>query len=124
MTIPEMAHGAYVLTKWVGSGHLPVPAWKAVRRALVCEKCENNRSATGWKDRVTAEAAKTVKAIFKYKDNAHLKVPNEDKIGVCSACDCPLKLKVWIPLDVIWDNTPETELAKFAKGCWILEERK
>ena len=71
MTLTNMAHGAGVLAEWVGSGHLPVPAWKAVRRALVCETCVNNRSAQGWKDRVTAEAAKVVKAIFKYKDNAH-----------------------------------------------------
>ena len=123
MNLKEMAHGASVLALWVGSGNQPVPAWKAINRATVCETCPLNRSAKGWKDTVTAEAAKVVRSIFKLKDNAVMRVPNEDKLGVCSACNCPLKLKVWAPKDFIWQNTVESELAKLDKACWILKEQ-
>ena len=124
MNLKDMAHGASVLADWVGSGNQPVAAWKALARSSVCEGCPKNRSAKGWKDRVTAEAAKLVKAIFRLKDNAVLVVPNEEKLGVCSACDCPLKLKVWVPLDFIWDNTSERDLAKFVPKCWIMNEKR
>lgn len=122
MTIKEMTRGASVLADWVGNGQ-PVYPTKAIDRAKVCEVCQLNRSAKGWKDTVTAEAAKLVRAIFKLKENAVLRVPNEEKLGVCAACNCPLKLKVWVPLDFIWDNTPESDLAKFDSKCWILKEK-
>ena len=51
-----------------------------------------------------------------------LTTPYDSKLGVCAACDCPMRLKVWTPLKLILEHMlPEAKAALDSK-CWITAE--
>ena len=71
---------------------------------------------------VPIRAAKATKAYFRIKDKLNLRVEGEEKLGICDACWCPLKLKVHMPINHIVDNTEDEVFIDLHKDCWILKE--
>ena len=51
-----------------------------------------------------------------------LSTSGDSQLGVCSACMCPLKLKIHVPIGHIFDYTDEETLAALHPKCWILSE--
>jgi hypothetical protein len=119
----NMVNGAVALVEWVGSDKHPVSLGLAEQRAVRCVACRLNRPAKGWADTVAAATARSVKAAFKIKSQLELETSRDRDLGVCSACDCPLKLKVWAPLSHILEYTSEDVLANLDSNCWILREQ-
>ena len=50
---------------------------------------------------------------------ADITTPWDDYLGICEACLCPLKAKVWCPLDIIQAHATPEGLARLDKSCWI-----
>jgi len=121
--IKRVAAGVGVLLDWLGSSAKPVDQAIAEHRANVCATCPRNDGGD-WKSFFTGPAAAKIKTQLEIKHDLQLKTSQDDKLTVCSACDCPLPLKVFTPLAHILAHTsPEVE-ARLADRCWILSEEK
>lgn len=119
--LKNSAAGLRVMREWWGDGGLPVEQEKAESRAAICETCPNNIK-TGWWGKLTKPIASKIKEHMQVKSKLEISVPSEDKLGICSACDCPLVLKVHSPIAYIAENTTPEVLEKLAPQCWILAE--
>jgi hypothetical protein len=119
----DLVRGAKTLTEWVESREDAVGAEEALRRAQICAQCPKNSQSdlTSW---FTIPAAELIKRQVEKSQARHLSTPQDDNLNICTACYCPLKLKVWVPLDWIKKRlSPEQTLRlKDGKNCWILNE--
>lgn len=108
--------GVRVLTDWFGKGLTPVPSPVAEKRAKACDVCPANTRKERPIEGAIAEAVRWAAA---FKSNAELRVSNEENLGTCDVCGCPLKTKIWVPLKTINEDTSHV----FPDECWITEER-
>lgn len=117
----NVAAGVGVLLDWVGSGGKPVEQPLADSRAAICADCPKNDGGD-WMAYFTKAITDKIRTQLEIRDDLQLRTPYDEKLTVCSACDCPLKLKVWVPLDHILDHTSEETKTKLAPQCWITSE--
>lgn len=122
MKFSEAVNGAEAIIEFLGPTKTPVPSHKAKARASVCRDCPKNRTAAGWLDKVSNSIASAARAYFRIKKDLNLKVPGESYLGLCSACDCPLRLKIHMPIGHIVEYTGERTMARLDSRCWILKE--
>lgn len=120
--VSHVSNGAIAIAEFLGPRGEPVDHDTAQRRADVCMRCSLNKSAAGWDGTITEIAAKATKAYFRIKSEKKLEVDGEDRLGICQACWCPLKLKVHMPIDHITEYTEDEVLADLDMHCWILKE--
>lgn len=119
--IAQLAVGIETFREWLGDGLTPVPFGLASGRSNVCEACPMNVRGD-WLNRASGAVADKIKKHVAAKERLNLTVPNEGELGTCSACECSLPLKIWVPINVI-DMSAET-LARLHHACWILSEKK
>lgn len=117
----RLAAGVRVLLDWLGSGGKPVEATKAEARAVICADCPKN-SGGDWKAFFTKPIAEKIRQQMAMKHEMHLVTPSDDKLTVCVACDCPLALKVHVPLEHILKHTDADTRQRLDARCWILKE--
>lgn len=118
-----VAAGAKSLVEWFGAGMKPVDVELAARRAKVCEYCPLNDTTDmgNWFVKHVSELIRHNIGVFK---KLNLSTPSDEKLGVCVACACPMKLKVHSPMEHVLNNMlPESKEA-LDPGCWILSEEK
>jgi hypothetical protein len=113
--------GAKTVLDFEGSGDSPVSNEQATTRAEVCTACPKNE-AGGLSRFFTIPAAAAIKAQLERAHEMKLTTTFDDKLNVCSACLCPLKLKIHFPIAFIVKHMSEEVKAKLDKGCWILKE--
>ncbi len=116
----RIAAGVAILVEWLGSGAKPVEQALADGRAAICAGCPKNDGGD-FTSYFTKPVADTIRTQLEIRGELQLKTPHDDKLTVCSACSCPLKLKVWAPLDHILAHTPEAVRKDLAPQCWILK---
>lgn len=120
----ELVAGAKTLLEWDDSGEPPVPPEQALSRARVCAACPLNDPSdlTAW---FTVPAAELIQRRVERFAARKLVTPQDEHLNLCTACHCPLKLKVHIPLAWITKRlSPEQkEKLKGGKNCWILSEQ-
>jgi hypothetical protein len=117
----NIASGVELLTDWLGSGKKPVAADLAVKRAATCADCPMNKPGD-WTKIFTIPASASIRKMLSMKHDMSLATPDDDKLEICDACLCPLKLKVWVPIDLIRSHTTTEKLNSFHEGCWIRSE--
>lgn len=66
-----------------------------------------------------AAALRTMLAFFK---NLNLKTTHDSELCVCTACYCPMKLKVWAQLRHIMAHMPKEDYDALDPQCWIRSE--
>lgn len=120
-SIKRVAAGIGVFLDWVGDGATPVAVEVAERRAKVCSGCIKNDGGD-FKAYFTEPIAAKIKKQLEIKNDLQLKTSLDEKLTVCSACDCPLKLKVWVPLEHILEHTSKEVKTRLWSNCWILRE--
>jgi len=118
--VRNVAAGVGVLLDWLGSGGKPVEQTLADSRAAICAGCPKNDGGD-FTAFFTKPIADKIRTQLEICGDMQLRTPNDDKLTVCSACDCPLKLKVWVPLDHILAHTSEDTKTKLDPRCWILK---
>lgn len=116
------ATGIKVWLEWFGTGQ-PVARPLAEKRAAICATCPKNESVTDLKTRFSKAAAEEILAVMGALKDLELQTQHDDKLAVCVACDCPLKAKVWAPLDIIKKNLLPDVVAKLDPQCWIIHEK-
>lgn len=81
----------------------------------------NNNGEGTWES-IKGKIADHVKQQIELKNSMQMRVDGEKSLGICDACGCVLRLKVWVPIQHIKDNTEDD--TEFADGCWIMSELK
>lgn len=117
----RLAAGAKSLLDWLGDGAEPVPGMLSEYRAAVCVKCPLNE-----KGELDTFFIRSVSEIIRkqigFAKSLNLSTIHDDKLGVCAACSCPLKLKVHVPLQHILDRIPGESYKALHEQCWIRKE--
>lgn len=121
--VKKIWSGVRTINEWIDSNTDPVDPPLAEARAATCVACPLNGSGdfTKW---FTQPASEAIKRQLEKVSNKKLVTSVDDKLGVCEACLCPMKLKVWTPLDYIKPHVSDDVLKELAKGkdCWVLKE--
>lgn len=126
-TIRNDARGAMLLTDWLGHGGVPVSQEQAEVRALACisgqdgRPCDHNKEADWW-ERIKNKIATTIKKQLLVRDTLGLSVSVDEKLNMCSACGCCLRLKVWTPIAHVKQHTPAEKITELPIFCWQRKE--
>jgi len=113
-----------VLTSWLADGAPVVAPELAEKRGQVCLNCPLNTKAAWWEKIAKDPIADTIREWIQIKDRMNIGVQAELEMGMCRACGCCLRLKLWEPLHYIIDHTPPETMAKYVPECWIITEQK
>jgi hypothetical protein len=118
--VRNVAAGVGVLLDWLGGGAKPVEQSLADSRAAICADCPKN-SGGDFLAYFTKPIADKIRTQLEIRGDLQLRTPHDEKLTVCSACDCTLRLKVWTPMEHILAHTPEDTKTKLDPRCWILK---
>jgi hypothetical protein len=119
--VQKIVGGVSTLSDWVGHGQKPVDQATAEQRASVCVQCPLNKTE-GIMGAITGGIAAAIKAQTELRNHLELHTQHDDKLLTCSACACPLPLKVWTPLQFISDHLERDVYIELDQNCWILKE--
>ena len=125
----NVAAGSTILVEWIASGAEAVPIAQATKRAAICcgqgsgqGRCPKNVSSD-LTSIFTIPVANAIRSELKRRKDLDLKTPYDDSLGVCSACSCPMKLKVHVPLNSFLHKMSKEAVDDLDPRCWILAER-
>lgn len=119
--VKKVWQGVKTINDWIESGEPPVPAELSQKRAETCAACVLNGKG-GLEEWFTKPAAAAIKLQFDKLAQRKLATTVDDKLNVCTACLCPLKLKVHAPMEFISPHMSEETRRALDPGCWILSE--
>lgn len=114
--------GVTTLLDWRAKGANPVDPALAEKRATQCVNCPMHNSG----DIVSIfikPVADLIRRMIEERNKLNLKTSQDDKLSVCDACGCPMKLKVHVPIQFIRDNIKPTEFDQLVPECWIRHEK-
>lgn len=117
----NVAAGSEVLVEWLASGAEAVPANRSGQRAETCISCPANQTGD-LMSFFTRPVSEAIRMALNLKRDWQLKTEVDDQLGVCEICDCPLKLKVHLPIEKIKDRIPDSVRSRLPANCWIVRE--
>jgi len=120
-SLKNVASGGSVLVEWIKDGAEAVPAELANARGLICADCPKNAHGD-WSAFFTEPVSKAIRSALEQRKGMKLSTPHDDKLHVCTACSCPIPLKLHMPLDRIIEKLPDESRAALDPRCWILKE--
>lgn len=118
--VAKMADGIGLLLDFIPNG-TPVAPELAAKRAEVCSTCPKN-SEKAFLSFFTQPASERLQKMVEARTDLHLATPFDEKLGICEACFCVLKLKTHVPIEFISAKTKQSTLAELDPRCWILSE--
>lgn len=121
--IKKLASGNALLLEWQESGIPPVDSALANSRAAVCAACPKNDPG-GLLKYFSGPVSETVRKRLAKLHDMNLTTPSDAALHVCSACLCPLRLKVHTPMSLILGRLKPEQRAELDPKCWILSESK
>lgn len=113
-----------------GFGEKPPSKEVAQARADICTgrlsgtPCPANYLG-GWA--ISDKIAQVIRAQREKKLELNLRVDEEERLGQCTACRCPLFLKVFYDDETIYNHTTDPDFDKMRAAnskCWMLEIQK
>lgn len=122
--VKRIAAGVKTLLDWLGKGGRPVLKELAEKRASICAICPKNKTG-GLEKFFTVPASEQIRTQLGIKNDLKLETSHDARLNVCEACLCPLRLKVWCPMDHILEGLSteiRSKLNPENPKCWILEE--
>jgi|ERR1035441_3161008 hypothetical protein len=122
-TAKKLWAGLRSTNDWIDSGLPAVPQSQSEARAAVCVACPLNGKG-GIESFFTVPASEAIKRQIQKLETRKLATSLDEKLGVCTACLCPLPLLVQTPLQFkLAHMTPDTRAA-LDKSCWVTREEK
>lgn len=89
----------------------------ATERARICGNCFANRQPEG----CTACASNWLRELSE-KFVGGSETPHDAAIHSCAFCGCQLRSLIWMPIEVLKDHTPASELEALPDHCWKKKE--
>lgn len=123
--VRKMASGAALLTEWEEAGLPHVEQALASNRAFTCSKCPKNEKGKSFTDIFTVPVANMIKRKMERLNELDLHTAYDDQLATCQACLCPMRTKVWMPIELIAKRLKpdqKAELQPQNPTCWILQE--
>lgn len=117
MKIGNLIVGAATLAEWFGESQETVKPEVAEWRASVCAGCPLNERG-GWRER-WGEYCYTLAGIRNWLRERGCQTVRDAQLHVCSACDCPNKIKIWCPKEIILNHMNPKTIAKLHVHCWM-----
>jgi hypothetical protein len=115
----ELIAGAKTLMEWEDSGEPPVTPEAALSRAIICTDCPRNDQG-GFETWFTVPAAELIRRRVEKSQQRGLTTPRDELLHTCTACHCPLKLKVHVPIEWITKRLSPEQKSRLDPRCWIL----
>jgi hypothetical protein len=110
--------GGEALVEWIASGAQAVPNDVANRRASICSDCPQNGKGD-FSRYFTIPVSEAIRKELSRRSEWELSTSFDDKLNVCEACLCPLKLKVHVPLANILPHMDAATRSRLDPRCWI-----
>lgn len=117
--VRKMAAGAALLFEWQEQGMPHVAQELAESRAETCSKCPRNEKHKNLTDIFTVPVAAQLKKKMEKLSEMNLKTKHDAELAVCSACACPLRTKVWVPIELIAKRLKPEVKKDLHESCWI-----
>lgn len=114
--------GVSTLADWLGKDGNPVSSALSEERAKICSDCPQNKSGD-LLSFFTKPVSDLIRRQLEERKSLKLSTSQDEKLGICDACGCPLKLKVHVPLLFIKEHMRPTESNSLDQRCWILKEQ-
>lgn len=117
--VSKTARGGALLLEWEESGLPPESSDISAKRAALCAQCPKNSKGelTRW---YTIPVSEMLRKRMERVHQMNLKTPDDDNLGVCEACECPLRLKVHTPMHLIQKRLKPEQRDELWLNCWIL----
>lgn len=116
--ISHIRDGATIIADWLGDGGQTVDLETAQRRADVCLKCPKHGPGSPF----TEAAALAVKKTLELKNKLNLRVKGEKQLQTCQACNCVMRLKIWMPEGRVQQVTDSESFELMPGNCWVRTE--
>ena len=124
--VKKTAQGGALLMDWEQSGLPPESPDVSARRAVICAQGDNGKPCpkngsgdfTRW---YTIPVSEMLRKRMERLHEMKLTTPYDDQLGVCSACECPLRFKVHTPMEIIQKKLKPEQKADLWPRCWILK---
>lgn len=121
--VRQLWTGVKTLNDWLESGAPGVAQELADSRAATCVACPKNGIGdfSAWFVKPVAGA---IQRQVEKAQERKMATASDDRLGVCDACLCPMRLKVHLPLDFIKAHTDDATIDKLrtAPACWQISE--
>jgi hypothetical protein len=118
----RLAAGIKTIARWEIAGGQVVSRELANARAKVCSTCIKNELGD-LSTFFTEAAAHLIAAQLGTKNNMKLTTDFDPLLGICQACGCVNKLKIWAPIDIIRSEMKDEIKAALAEQCWVNHEK-
>ncbi len=119
--VANVAAGSEVLVEWIASGAEAVSKITADNRARICAQCPQNKKGD-LLSFFTKPVSEAIRKLMSARSEWKLETPDDAALGVCSVCSCPMKLKVWMPIERIRSKLSPETIAALDPSCWIPKE--
>jgi hypothetical protein len=118
--IKRAAQGTAVWMDWLRHGGVPVERTLGEARAVTCVACPKNIDSP-WYIMAGAELLKSAIEEWKKVTGKEFNFETEqgEKLKSCDVCKCLSKIKVFVPLEYIVNNTKPEIMAEFPPNCWV-----
>lgn len=120
-SVQQVAAGAGVLVDWITSGAEAVSPSLAHGRAGVCVQCPMNQTGDLLRF-FTKPVSEAVRKLLSRRMEWKLETDYDRDLGVCQVCNCPMKLKIWMPIAKIRSALKPETVAQLPGNCWIPKE--
>jgi hypothetical protein len=120
--VRSLASGAMTLVEFLASRQEAVAPELAEARAKVCVGGCPKHGPGEWERYFTQPASEAIRTRLSERQGMGLSTSVDDKLGICEACWCPLKLKVHFPIDRIMKRIPKADFDALWDQCWIRRE--
>lgn len=126
----QVAAGGKTLVKWIARKEEAVSSNLAEERARLCTNLKGDGKACplntkgDWTAFFTVPVSNAIRAALEDRSRMNLSTPYDAQLGVCDGCNCPLKLKVHMPIARILEDMPTESFDSLVPDCWIRSEKK
>lgn len=126
----NLAAGGRAVVAWLEEGAPTVAQELANKRAGICSGGDDPQKACplngkgGLESYFTVPVTNAIRVQLERKRAMKLETPSDENLGICTGCDCPLKLKVFLPIENIISKMGTEVKARLDPRCWILSEEK
>lgn len=115
--VNRLTAGAAIIKDMFGDDG-PTTRVEATARAKICVNCNYNERQGDWTRWFTAPASAIIRKSLEIVHDMRLSTEHDKDVHYCTACSCPLKIKLFARMDHINAHMSEEVRSKLPDWCW------